>query len=121
MGILRYKEKDEVPVPSFPSGPGITQWRMNVAKNLANVSGRYDQKEINWFVNEGFGPGISFESLADSGAARFRSLDMKLSCALGKIVKNANNALTIDLATIEETLIDEGSMLMGRQMAWKII
>eukprot|EP00972_Heterocapsa_arctica_P099492 14680829-Heterocapsa_arctica.AAC.1 len=69
MGILRYKEKDEIPVPSFPTGPGMTQWRMQVAKALANCSGRYDQVEINWFINEGFGPGITFESLADSGAA----------------------------------------------------
>ncbi len=120
-GIQRYKEKDEVIVPVFPTGPGVTQWRMNIAKALANTSGRYDQKEINWFVHEGFGPGITFESLADSGAPRFRSIDMKLSQALGKVVKNANNALTIDLATIEEKLIEEGSMLMGRQIAWKII
>eukprot|EP00972_Heterocapsa_arctica_P050145 7374546-Heterocapsa_arctica.AAC.1 len=46
---------------------------------------------------------------------------MKLSSALGKIVKNANNSLSIDLATIEEKLIEGGSMLMGRQIAWKII
>eukprot|EP00972_Heterocapsa_arctica_P038782 5715678-Heterocapsa_arctica.AAC.1 len=45
---------------------------------------------------ERFRPGITFESLADSGGARFRSLDMKLSTALGKILKTANNALSID-------------------------
>eukprot|EP00972_Heterocapsa_arctica_P111600 16426976-Heterocapsa_arctica.AAC.1 len=102
VSILRYKEKDEIPVPSFPTGPGMVQWRMQVAKALANSSGHTDQAEINWFVSEGFGPGITFESLADSGAPRFKSIDMKLSAALGKVVKNANNPLSIDLATIEE-------------------
>eukprot|EP00972_Heterocapsa_arctica_P048993 7216046-Heterocapsa_arctica.AAC.1 len=89
-------------------------------QNLASSGGRYDQAEINWFISDGFGPGITFESLADSGLPRFRSLDMKLSIALGKMIKAANNQLSIDLATIEEKLIEEGSMLMGRQIAWKL-
>jgi hypothetical protein len=121
VGILRYREKDEVQVPAFPSGHGVTQWRMSIAKALSIMSGRYDYEEINWFICEGFGPGITFESLADSGPARYKSIDMKLSVALGKIIKNANNALTVDLGTIEEKLIDEGKMLMGRQIAWKVI
>eukprot|EP00972_Heterocapsa_arctica_P089492 13195147-Heterocapsa_arctica.AAC.1 len=119
-GILRYKEAETIPTPSFPSGPQVPQWRMNLAKTLAASTGRYDQAEINWFVSEGFGPGVTFESLADSGAPRFRSLDMKLSAALSKMVRTANNQLSIDLATIEEKMIDEGTMLMGRQIAWKL-
>eukprot|EP00972_Heterocapsa_arctica_P040891 6026572-Heterocapsa_arctica.AAC.1 len=66
-GILRYREKDEISVPSFPTGPQVPQWRMTVAKNLAAAGGRYDQAEINWFISGGFGPGITFESLANSG------------------------------------------------------
>ena len=119
-GILRYKEAETIPVPNFPTGPQIPQFRMTMARTLAASTGRYDQAEINWFVSEGFGPGITFETLANSGLPRFRSLDMKLSVCLSKMVRNANNQLSIDLATIEEKMIEGGTMLMGRQIAWKL-
>eukprot|EP00972_Heterocapsa_arctica_P095694 14112788-Heterocapsa_arctica.AAC.1 len=54
------------------------------------------------------------------GGARFRSLDMKLSTALGKVHKAANDPLTIDIALIEQKMGENGTMLMGRQIAWEI-
>eukprot|EP00972_Heterocapsa_arctica_P082113 12102820-Heterocapsa_arctica.AAC.1 len=36
------------------------------------------------------------------------------------MIKNANNSLSIDIATTEEKMIDEGKMLMGRQIAWRM-
>eukprot|EP00972_Heterocapsa_arctica_P009830 1447025-Heterocapsa_arctica.AAC.1 len=45
---------------------------------------------------------------------------MKLSASLGKILKTANNALTIDVALLEQQMAEKGTMLMGRQIAWNI-
>eukprot|EP00972_Heterocapsa_arctica_P047688 7034909-Heterocapsa_arctica.AAC.1 len=67
MGTPRYKEKEEVSVPAFPTGPQLAQWRVQIGKNLAAASGRWDQEEIGWFVVRGYGPGVTFESLVDSG------------------------------------------------------
>eukprot|EP00972_Heterocapsa_arctica_P083329 12278558-Heterocapsa_arctica.AAC.1 len=69
VGFLRYTEKEEISVPSFPTGPQVPQWRLCVARNLASSSGCYDQAEIKWFISDGFSPVITFESLADSGGA----------------------------------------------------
>ena len=120
-GILRYKEKEEMSVPAFPTGNQVGQWRMQVAKNLAASSGRYDMREIDWFVKDGFGPTVTFESLADSGEERFRSLDLKLSVALSKMLRSVNNALSTDVAQMEQKMAeDNGRMLTGRQIAFKI-
>jgi hypothetical protein len=92
-----------------------------VAKNLAASSGRYDMKEIDWFVKDGFGEDVTFESLADSGEERFRSLDLKLSVALSKMLRSVNNALSTDVAQMEQKMAeDNGRMLTGRQIAYKI-
>ncbi len=108
-------------VPAFPTGNQVGQWRMQVAKNLAASSGRYDMKEIDWFVKDGFGPTVTFESLADSGEERFRSLDLKLSVALSKMLRSVNNALSTDVAQMEQKMAeDNGRMLTGRQIAYNI-
>eukprot|EP00972_Heterocapsa_arctica_P067326 9935915-Heterocapsa_arctica.AAC.1 len=81
----RYREKDEVTVPAFPTRPQLSQWRIQIGKNLAAPSGRWDQEELGWFIVRGHGPGIDYDTLADSGEERFRSLDIKLSASLGKV------------------------------------
>eukprot|EP00972_Heterocapsa_arctica_P048732 7181145-Heterocapsa_arctica.AAC.1 len=51
----------------------------------------------------------SLSSLLQTVGARFRSLDMKLSTSLGKIHKAANNALTIDVALLEQQMAEKGA------------
>eukprot|EP00972_Heterocapsa_arctica_P092254 13605421-Heterocapsa_arctica.AAC.1 len=80
-----FREKEEVSVPAFPAGSQLVQWRVEVSKNLCSASGRLDHKEMRWFFVDGYGPGISFMTLANSGGDRFRSLDIKLSTSFGKI------------------------------------
>eukprot|EP00972_Heterocapsa_arctica_P017226 2545496-Heterocapsa_arctica.AAC.1 len=82
--ITRFREK-EVGVPTFPSTAQLVQWRVQVSKNLCSASGYFDQAEMAWFFVKGYGPGVTFETLADSGGTRFRSVDLKLSTALGKV------------------------------------
>eukprot|EP00972_Heterocapsa_arctica_P108641 15998644-Heterocapsa_arctica.AAC.1 len=69
--ISRFREKEEVSVPVFPSVAQLVQWRIQVSKNLYSASGYWDQAEMAWFFVEGYGPGITFETLADSGGTRF--------------------------------------------------
>eukprot|EP00972_Heterocapsa_arctica_P095251 14047376-Heterocapsa_arctica.AAC.1 len=80
----RFREKEEVSVPVFASVSQLVQWRIQVSKNLCSASGYWDQAEMAWFFVDGYGPGISSETLSDSGGERFRSLDLKLSTSLGK-------------------------------------
>eukprot|EP00972_Heterocapsa_arctica_P007931 1157577-Heterocapsa_arctica.AAC.1 len=67
----RFREKEEVNVPVFPSAAQLVQWRVQVSKNLCSASGHYDQAEMNCFFVDGYGHGITFETLADSGEERF--------------------------------------------------
>eukprot|EP00972_Heterocapsa_arctica_P017555 2594403-Heterocapsa_arctica.AAC.1 len=75
---------------------------------------------MKWWMCDGVGPGVTFESLADSGEDRFKSLDIKVSASLGKIIKIANNSLTQELQLLEQAVASTGGMLMGRQIAYII-
>eukprot|EP00972_Heterocapsa_arctica_P041648 6140233-Heterocapsa_arctica.AAC.1 len=63
----RFREREEVSVPVFPSVAQLVQWRIQVSKNLCSASGYWDQAEMAWFSVDGYGPGITFETLSDSG------------------------------------------------------
>ena len=43
----RTREQDTVKVPAFPTLPSLTQWRIQIAKNLVTASGRLD---LRWGV-----------------------------------------------------------------------
>ena len=83
-------------VPAFPTLPSLTQWRIQIAKNLVTASGRLDLREITWWGEIGLAEN-TFETLADSGERRFLGLDLKLSTALGPMLKQANNPVTQDV------------------------
>ena len=59
----------------------------------------------------------NFETLADSGEHRFLGLDLKLSTALGSMLKQANNPVTQDVNLRENSATNKGTMLKGRQIA----
>ena len=92
----RTREQDTVKVPAFPTLPSLTQWRIQIAKNLVTASGRLDLREITWWGEIGLAEN-TFETLADSGERRFLGLDLKLSTALGPMLKQANNPVTQDV------------------------
>eukprot|EP00972_Heterocapsa_arctica_P019020 2807893-Heterocapsa_arctica.AAC.1 len=54
-------------------------------RSHSSCNGAYRSAEMKWFFIDGFGVGVTFESLADSGGERFMSLDLKLSTSPGKI------------------------------------
>eukprot|EP00972_Heterocapsa_arctica_P068855 10175146-Heterocapsa_arctica.AAC.1 len=62
---------------------------------------------MNWFFCQGFGPGVSFETLADLGGERYMSLDLKLSTSLGKIVRAGPATLASQLMTKEFEFADK--------------
>ena len=116
----RIREQDTVKVPNFPSLPSLTQWRIQISKNLVTASGHLDLREITWWGEIGL-PENNFETLADSGERRFLSLDLKLSTALGSMLKTANNSVTQDVNLRETIATKQGTMLKGRQIAWLIL
>eukprot|EP00972_Heterocapsa_arctica_P053093 7818912-Heterocapsa_arctica.AAC.1 len=67
-------------------------------------------------VVDGFGNGVTFDSLAISGEERYRSLDIKFSTSLGKIVRSGPASLAADLRLKEHAAAMNGDMLMGRQI-----
>ncbi|WP_288992754.1 hypothetical protein, partial [uncultured Marinobacter sp.] len=118
--LIRHKEEATVVCPPFPSGTQLLAWRIQVAKNLAAASGRWDHKEIRWFFLQGSGEGVTFDSLHDSGELRFRSLDIKLSTSMGKVVRAGPVSLAAELQLKEQQAVLKGTMVMGRQIAFLI-
>ena len=116
----RTREQDSVKVPNFPTVPTLSAWKIQVGKNLVTASNRYDLKELKWWaeIND---ESATFESLADSGRERFKSLDLKLSAALGVMLKAAKNQVTERVHFEEMQSFDKGEMLKGRQIAWLIL
>ena len=114
------REQDSVKVPAFPTLPSLTQWRTQIAKNLVTASGRLDLREITWWGEIGLAEN-SFETLADSGERRFLGLDLKLSTALGSMLKQANNPVTQGVNLRENLVTKQGAMLKGRQIAWLVL
>ena len=116
----RFREQDNVKVPNFPTVPTLNAWKIQVGKNLVTASGRFDQQELKWWgeIND---PSATFESLYDSGADRFKSLDLKLSAALGVMLKQAKNQVSEQAAFKEAEYFDKGEMPKGRQLAWLIL
>ena len=72
----RIREQDTVKVPNFPTLPNLTQWRIQISKNLVTAGGYLDLREITWWGEIGLAEN-TFETLADSGDQRFLSLDLK--------------------------------------------
>ena len=118
----RTPEQDTVKVPAFPTLPSLTQRRIQISKNLVTASGRLDQREITRWGEIGFAED-NFETLADSdsGERRFLGLDLKLSTALGSMLKQANNPVTQDVNLRENSATNRGTMFKGRQIAWLVL
>eukprot|EP00972_Heterocapsa_arctica_P021759 3199922-Heterocapsa_arctica.AAC.1 len=55
---IRHKEKEYINVPKFSTGPQLASWRIQVGKNLVAASGRWDNKEMCWFMIDGFGAAV---------------------------------------------------------------
>ena len=116
----RTREQETVKVPNFPTLPSLTQWHIQIAKNLATASGNLDLREITWRGEIGLAEN-NIETLADSGERRFLGLDLKLSTALGSMLKTANNPVTQDANLRENIATNKGTMLKGRQIAWLVL
>ena len=112
------KEADKVIVPKFPTLAQFPQWKIQLCQNLIQASGRDDSKEVDWF-NEVSKPGSTMDGLADSGAKRFRSLDLKLGASLGAVVRDSGSENLIDdLAEKNLEAMSSGAVLKGRQVLW---
>ena len=113
------KEAETIKVPSFPTAANLVNWRIQVGENLCAASGRSDFAEISWF-REASMDTATFESLADSGARRFQSLDLKLAASMNSMIKTANADFSMSVTLRKQDAEAEGRMLTGRQIAWLI-
>ena len=46
----RFRERETVKVPKFPTLPSLPAWKLQVGKNLVAAGGRIDQREIAWWA-----------------------------------------------------------------------
>ena len=114
----RVKEADLLKIPSeFPTAASLSSWKVQVGKNLVAASGRWDEEEMGWFM-ETERAYSTFESLADSGEERFKSLDLKLAAALGPVVRKASNSFTLGIDLKEKIAAQKNRVLKGRQIVW---
>ena len=61
-----------------------------------------------------------YEQLADSGEARFHTLDQKLAVAMLPTIKTDNHILATKIQSLEEEEINKGRLIKGRQIVWLI-
>jgi hypothetical protein len=119
--FLRKPESEKISLPPVPSITSLRSWRQEVGKLLVAASPRNDTREIKW-LHEVLQDGQTFAALADSGEARFHSLDLRLSAALSNCIRNAPSARALhdDLLVKEEQAQSAGTMLRGRQVLFMI-
>ena len=110
------REAEKVVIPGFPSLVQLPQWEIAVAEGLVNAGARTDQKEVPWML-KAKEVDSTLESLASSGAERFKSLDLKLATAIKAIVKNNNAVMDLQQTFIAEATTawrKDRSLLKGR-------
>ena len=108
-------------IPKFPSISQVSGWKHRVARNLCAATGETDFKEIQWIL-EVQKPGVTLESLADSGKKRFRQLDIRLAVALSNCIRDGSSELDRTLQQKEWRLMEQTQKcLKGRQVMWLIL
>ena len=117
--VKKGKEAESLKVPAFPTMANLVNWRIQIGETLCAASAYDDTAEIFWF-NEAGRDTATFESLADSGGARFRSLDLKLAAAMNTMLRSASNEFNIEVTLKKQDAEAEGKMLTGRQITWMI-
>ena len=98
--VRRVNEADKVVVPKFPTVAQLDMWLITVSNNLVNAGGRTDRAEIAW-VKAASDRSKTYDQLADSGEARFTTLDSKLKVALMPTIKADCPILHAKLNTLE--------------------
>ena len=103
-------------VAAFPTWAQLNQWDIEISQALCAVSPYRDMAEVEWY-RKAMAKDATFESLADSGEARFHPLDLILAVALARIIPKD---LAPRVRTRQDDAYKKGKVLMGRQMAWII-
>ena len=95
----------------------LDMWLITVSNNLVNAGGREDRAEIPWVKAA---KTKTYDELANSGEARFKTLDAKLKVALMATIKADCPILHSKLQTLEREAFNKDQMLNGRQVIYKI-
>ena len=64
--------------------------------------------------------GSKFDDFADSGGARFATLDIKLHAALTQVIKDGCKTLAAKLSSLEDSTMTKGGIVNGRQVVWLV-
>ena len=105
----KYTEADEVRYKALPAVPFFREWKQNMYEDTCSASGRPDECFI--FLRKIEEPGVTFESLADSG--EFSSLDAKIAKACANILKNDDLKRKVNQKKEEAKMMNR--LLNGRQ------
>ena len=119
--VKKTDSTEKIVVPKFPSVARVSDWFTNVKRNICAATGKEDYGEISW-MDEIQKPGTTFETLADSGAVRFKSVDIRLAVSLSACVKDGSSELYRELQRREsECMSEKSECLRGRQIMWMIL
>ena len=100
------KEAEKIASVSWPTVSQIEEFTIKVAKGLVQASPYGDDNEIKWLLKV-LDPKSTFKSLADSGRARFRTLDNKLASMLGALVEQNCPKLMYRIKIKERALVNK--------------
>ena len=106
--------QNKLQVPKWPHVAQLPQWLIQLGKNLVNISPYNDCAEITWLQEV---KDKSFEELADSGANRFKKMDLKMATEMQSTYKDADGALRLmqEIQILDEDTTNKGGMLKDRQ------
>ena len=99
---------------NLPTASSVHSWLARAAHALVEAPTYGDKAEVAWVTNVD-DPHETCESLADSGPARFRNLDMLRSRALRS--RSKGGELGRGVPTEALAVLKPGGLLAGRQVA----
>eukprot|EP00971_Amphidinium_carterae_P136180 2698483-Amphidinium_carterae.7 len=107
----RRRESDNVHLPELPTPARFRSWRLEVKRNLAAASVN-PQAAFEWVTQAEHLP--PHHMLLAHPESPYQTLDIKLSCALWKILGKSD--LARRLYVVADRLATHGHMLSGRQV-----
>ena len=119
--VVKNTQAEKVVVPKFPSIVGLPRWKQHIARNLCVACGKWDSKEIQWIL-EVEKDGKSIDDFVDSGALRFKQLDIRFAVSLASCIKEGCPELDRVFQRKEaECMREKGRCLKGRQIYFMIL
>eukprot|EP00969_Alexandrium_andersonii_P029399 1283943-Alexandrium_andersonii.AAC.1 len=107
--------------PPLPNRGMINPWLKNLAQNMAQTSGFFDEKELPWIAEIKERLDVREPQAAET-TARFRKADVQLAMAVEDVINKSSETLKYDVQMAKNMAMDnEHRTLRGREVVWMVI